>query len=138
LLTHIGPCCQPVPPDSIVGFITRGKGVTIHRADCPNILNLRESEQERLIDVGWGDDSAGRYQVDIRIHAFDRQGLLRDVSTTLSALEVDVVAVNTLSDKKEQTADMKISLHISNMGELATVMDKIGQLRNVQTVERVI
>jgi len=138
LLTHIGPCCQPVPPDSIVGFITRGKGVTVHRADCPNILNLRDFEQERLIDVGWGDDMAGHYQVEIRIHAFDRQGLLRDVSTTLSTLDVDVVAVNTLSDKLEQTAEMKISLHISNMGELAAAMDKIRQLRNVQTVERVI
>ena len=138
LLTNIGPCCQPVPPDSIVGFITRSRGVTIHRADCPNILNLRESELERLIDVGWGDDKTGRYQVEIRIHAYDRHGLLRDVSTTLSTLDVDVVAVNTLSDKQEQTADMKISLHISDMGELATVMDKIRQLRNVQTVERVI
>ena len=127
-----------MPPDSIVGFITRSRGVTIHRADCPNILNLRESELERLIDVGWGDDKTGRYQVEIRIHAYDRHGLLRDVSTTLSTLDVDVVAVNTLSDKQEQTADMKISLHISDMGELATVMDKIRQLRNVQTVERVI
>jgi GTP pyrophosphokinase len=137
LLTQIAPCCQPVPPDIIVGFITRGKGVTVHRGDCSNILNLRESERERLIDVDWGDDEASRYHVEIQVMAFDRQGLLRDVSTALSTLNVDVVSVNTLSDQAQQTADMKIGLHVSNTGELAAVMDKIRQLRNVQGVERV-
>lgn len=137
LLTQIAPCCQPVPPDSIVGFITRGKGVTIHRGDCSNILNLREFERERLVDVDWGDDETSRYHVEIHIRAFDRHGLLRDVSTALSTLNIDVVSVNTLSDQTEQTADMKIGMHVSNTGELATAMDKIRQLRNVQGVERV-
>ena len=137
LLTQIAPCCLPVPPDSIVGFITRSKGVSIHRADCSNILNLRDSETERLIDVDWGDDSASRYHVEIFIKAIDRHGLLRDVSTTLSSLNVDVVSVNTLSNKEMQTADMQIGLHISDTGELALAMDKIRQLRNVQDVERV-
>jgi len=137
LLTQVAPCCQPVPPDIILGFITRGKGVTIHRADCSNILNLREREQNRLVEVDWGDDDTSRYQVEIQIRAFDRHGLLRDVSTALSTLNVDVVSVNTLSDPDQQTVDMKIGLHVSNTGELATVMDKIRQLRNVQGVERV-
>ncbi|ASJ75361.1 RelA/SpoT family protein [Granulosicoccus antarcticus] len=137
LLTTIAPCCQAVPPDSIVGFITRGKGVTIHRADCSNILNLRESERERLIDVDWGESGSSRYRVEIHIIAYDRNGLLRDVSTVLSALNVDVVSVNTLSDEASQTADMKIGLHIANTSELTTIMDKIRQLRNVQDVERV-
>ena len=137
LLTQIAPCCQAVPPDSIVGFITRGKGVTVHRGDCSNILNLRDSERERLIDVDWGDDEQSRYHVEIHVMAFDRHGLLRDVSTVLSTLNVDVVSVNTLSDQAQQTADMKIGMHVSNTGELAAVMDKIRQLRNVQGVERV-
>ncbi|MFK7995934.1 MAG: bifunctional (p)ppGpp synthetase/guanosine-3',5'-bis(diphosphate) 3'-pyrophosphohydrolase [Granulosicoccus sp.] len=137
LLTQIAPCCSPVPPDSIVGFITRGKGVTIHRADCSNILNLRDHERERLIDVDWGDDNAGRYHVEIFVKAIDRHGLLRDVSTMLSSLDIDVVSVNTLSNKEMQTADMKIGLHISHTGELALAMDKIRQLSNVQDVERV-
>ena len=137
LLTQIAVCCQPVPPDSIVGFITRGKGVTIHRADCSNILNLREAERERLIDVDWGNDVSSRYHVEIHIRAIDRHGLLRDVSTTLSTLDVDVVTVTTRSDKSQQTADMRIGLHIANASELTTVMDKIRLLRNVQDVERV-
>ena len=111
--------------------------MSIHRADCSNILNLRDSETERLIDVDWGDDSASRYHVEIFIKAIDRHGLLRDVSTTLSSLNVDVVSVNTLSNKEMQTADMQIGLHISDTGELALAMDKIRQLRNVQDVERV-
>lgn len=137
LLTQIAPCCSAVPPDSIVGFITRGKGVTIHRADCSNILNLRESERERLIDVDWGDDVSGRYHVEIFIKAIDRHGLLRDVSTTLSSLDIDVVTVNTKSNKQMQTADMTIGLQISDTGELALAMDKLRQLRNVQDVGRV-
>lgn len=137
LLTQIAPCCAPVPPDSIVGFITRGKGVTVHRGDCSNILNLRDEERERLIDVDWGDDSQRSYQVEIFISAIDRHGLLRDVSTTLTALDIDVVSVNTLSNKEMQTADMRIGLHISDTNELALAMDKIRQLRNVQNVERV-
>ena len=137
LLTQIAPCCTPVPPDSIVGFITRGKGVTVHRADCGNILNLRDDEQERLIEVDWGDEVAGRYHVEIFIKAIDRHGLLRDVSTTLSTLDIDVVSVNTQSNKNMQTADMRIGLNISDTTELALAMDKIRQLRNVQDVERV-
>ena len=137
LLTQLAPCCTPVPPDSIVGFITRGKGVTIHRAGCGNILNLRDDERERLIDVDWGDDVSGRYEVEILVKAIDRHGLLRDVSTTLSTLDVDVVSVNTLSNKEMQTADMRIGLQISDVAELALAMDKIRQLRNVQDVERV-
>ena len=136
LLTQIAPCCRPVPYDTIVGFITRGKGVTVHRADCGNVLNLREHERERLIDVGWGEEGGRRYRVELRIEAYDRQGLLRDVSTLLSSQDVDVVSVNTLSDPIEQTADMRIGLHIGDVAALATVMERLRQLRNVRTVER--
>ena len=136
LLTQIAPCCHPVPYDTIVGFITRGKGVTVHRADCGNVLNLREHERERLIDVGWGEADGRRYHVELRIEAYDRQGLLRDVSTLLSSQDVDVVSVNTLSDPIEQTADMRIGLHIGDVAALATVMERLRQLRNVRTVER--
>ena len=136
LLTSISNCCKPVPHDSIVGFITRGKGVTIHRADCSNMLNLPEQERERLIDVDWGDDKRGRYLVELRVIAYDRLGLLRDVSTTLANHQVDVVALNTLSDPNDQTVSMNIKLHVSTIAELTVLMDKVGQLRNVQAVER--
>ncbi len=138
LLTTMATCCQPVPYDSIVGFITRGKGVTVHREDCPNILNLRESERERLIDVSWGEDISGQYRVEIRVMAFDRQGLLRDVSTALSNHDVDVVEVNTKSNETDQTAQMRLTLHVSSIADLTSLMASVRQLRNVQSVERVV
>jgi len=138
LLNSMATCCQPVPYDAIVGFITRGKGVTVHREDCSNILNLRESERERLIDVQWGEDTRGKYRVEIRVHAFDRQGLLRDVSTTLANFDVDVVGVASSSNEAEQTADMRLTLHVSSIADLTALMAKVRQLRNVQSVERVV
>lgn len=138
LLTTMATCCQPVPHDSIVGFITRGNGVSVHREDCSNILNLRDPERERLIDVSWGEDSRGQYRVQIRIQAFDRQGLLRDVSTALSNHDVDVVAVNTHSEEADQIADMQLTLYVSSIADLTSLMVSVRQLRNVQTVERVV
>ena len=138
LLTQIANCCQPVPYDGIVGFITRGKGVTIHRGDCSNILNLRDEEQERLIEVEWGDEADGAYQVEVHIIAFDRQGLLRDVSTVMADQNIDVIAVNTQSKTEDQTADMRVQINIARIEELSVLMGKLRQLRNVLSVSRVI
>ena len=136
LLTNIATCCQPVPDDAIVGFITRSKGVSIHRAECTNMLNLPDDERQRLIEVEWGTDSTDRYPVDIVITAYDRVGLLRDVSTVMANNKADVIAVNTLSNQKDQTAEMKISVMVSNMQELNTLLESVRQLRNVSSVER--
>ncbi len=138
LLTQMASCCQPVPHDAIVGFITRGKGVSIHRAECKNMLNLREEERERLIDVEWGADTTGDYRVEVQVDAFDRVGLIRDVSSTLANFQVSVVTMDTKTDQAEQLATMKIGLQISTMAELIPLMDKLRQLRNVHSVERVI
>ncbi len=138
LLTTMANCCQPVPYDSIVGFITKGSGVSVHREDCSNMLNLREAERERLIDVSWGEDNKGQYRVEVRVQAIDRQGLLRDVSTCLSNHDVDVVALNTKTDETDQTAEMRLTLHVSSIADLTSVMASVRQLRNVQSVERVV
>jgi len=138
LLTTMANCCQPVPHDAIVGFITKGSGVSVHREDCSNMLNLREAERERLIDVSWGEDNKGQYRVEIRIQAIDRHGLLRDVSTCLSNYKVDVVESSTKTDESDQTAEMRLTLHVSSIADLTSVMASVRQLRNVQTVERVV
>ena len=138
LLTQIANCCMPVPYDSIVGFITKGKGVSIHRADCTNILSLTEDLQARLIEVEWGDESSASYQVDLVIIAYDRQGLLRDVSTVLANEKVNVIGVNTASNLDDQTAEMKLSIYIDTIETLSVVMEKLRVLRNVQSVLRVI
>lgn len=136
LMTQIANCCKPVPYDRIVGYITQGRGVSVHRADCSNMLNIDESRQHRLIEVEWGDQQDADYQVEIRVRAVDRQGLLRDVSTVLANQQVNVVAMHTESDVEHQTADLRISLLVDSLQTLNSVTDKIRQLRNVQTVWR--
>jgi len=136
LLTTMANCCKPVPGDEIIGFITRGKGVSIHRKDCTNIINLSEEDCARLIEVEWGGEETEAYPVSLVINAIDRQGLLGDVTTTLANEKVNVVAVNTLSDKKQQTARMAVTIEIHDLQQLTRVMDKIGQLSNVIEVLR--
>ncbi len=136
LLTSIANCCMPVPHDDIVGFITKDRGVSVHRIDCNNILHLKEKDQARLIEVEWGDTDTKRYPVNILIQANDRHGLLSDITRTLSDDKVNVIAVNTVSNKKEQSARMAVTIEIRDLQQLTRIMDKISQLRNVLEVSR--
>ncbi len=136
LLTSIANCCMPVPHDDIVGFITKDKGVSVHRTDCKNILHLKEKEQARLIEVEWGDTDVQSYPANILIHANDRYGLLSDITRTLSDEKVNVVAINTMSNKNEQTARMAVTIEIKDLQQLTRIIDKISQLRNVIEVSR--
>ncbi|NNJ98731.1 MAG: GTP diphosphokinase [Gammaproteobacteria bacterium] len=136
LLTTMANCCRPVPGDDIIGFITQGKGVTIHRKDCSNILNLKEENRLRLVEVEWGEPEVQTYPVTLLIEALDRQGLLSDITRTLADEKVNVVAVNTLSDKKNQMARMAVTIETRDLHQLHRVMDKIQQLHNVTEVVR--
>ena len=136
-MTHLAHCCKPVPNDAIIGFITRGRGVSVHRQDCPNVLKLPEEEGPRLINVRWGDHSidAG-YQADIQILASDRKGLLRDISSILSDSDVNVLDVNTHSDRTNDTASMRFTVEIKNITQLDRVLGKLGQMPDVFDVRR--
>jgi GTP pyrophosphokinase len=136
LLTTIANCCMPVPHDDIVGFITKDRGVSVHRADCKNILHLRDKDEARLIEVEWGDTEVHNYPVNILIHANDRHGLLSDITRTLSDDKINVLAINTLSVKKDQTARMAVTIEIRDLQQLTRIMDRISQLRNVIDVTR--
>ena len=136
LLTTMANCCKPVPGDEIVGFITQGKGVTIHRKDCRNILNLKEESRLRLVEVEWGEADVETYPVTLLIEALDRQGLLSDITRTLADEKVNVIAVNTLSDKNKQMARMAVTIETRDLHQLHRVMDKIHQLHNVTDVVR--
>ena len=136
LLTSFSKCCKPVPGDDIIGFITRGKGVAVHRKDCANILNIEDQKKSRLIEVEWGGDLERTYPVSLHLQAIDRQGLLRDVSKVLADNKVDVIGVNTISDKSEQIANMSITIEISDLQQLNRIMDKLSQLHNVIEVGR--
>lgn len=136
LLTTMSNCCKPVPGDEIVGFITQGKGVAIHRRDCSNILNLDDNKRLRLIEVSWGEAEVETYPVTLLIEALDRTGLLSDITRTLADEKVNVIAVNTLSDKKNQLARMAVTIETRDLQQLQRVMDKISQLHNVTDVVR--
>ncbi|MCK5335372.1 MAG: bifunctional (p)ppGpp synthetase/guanosine-3',5'-bis(diphosphate) 3'-pyrophosphohydrolase, partial [Gammaproteobacteria bacterium] len=136
LLTTIASCCKPVPGDEIIGFITRGKGVSVHRKDCKNILNLDYDKQEHLISVEWSDQSHQIFEIGLIIEAIDRTGLLRDITNILTDLKVNVISVQTMSNKDTQIADMKIIIEIQDLEQLQKVSDKIMQLTNVLKVYR--
>jgi GTP pyrophosphokinase len=137
LLTHMARCCKPVPHDAITGFITRGRGVSVHRRDCNVIRNLREEDRGRLVEVVWADESPeASYPVDIRVIAADRKGLLRDLSSILTNEEVDVIGVSTQSNRKTDQAAMRFTIEISTMRQLSRILDKMSQLPDVLDVRR--
>jgi len=136
LLTHIAGCCDAVPGDAIVGYITLGRGVSIHRQDCSNVLQLQSDEPERIIQVSWGEAPRNVYCVDIMVEAFDRHGLLRDITALLDNDRVNVNAMQTLSDRRKNTVDMVFSVEISNFAELSRVLARLNQLPNVASARR--
>ena len=133
LLTQLGRCCNPVPGDEIIGYTTRGRGVTIHRKDCPNVLRVRESE--RLITVAWGAKPAKIYPVSVRIVAFDREGLMRDISTIVADEHVNMSAVSMLPRQGHQV-DLNVTLEVSDLSQLSKVLNGVEQLNNVTHVRR--
>lgn len=137
LMTHTARCCKPVPYDPIVGYITRGRGVTIHREDCKVVRRLREEQAERLIPVSWSEDQPmGTFLVDVQIYAHDRKGLLRDISSVFSNEEVDVLGVKTHTDRKKEMANMRFTAEVTDMAQLSKVLEKLAQIPDVQEVRR--
>ena len=136
LKTSMANCCHPVPGEPIVGFITQGRGVTVHRQDCPNILQLRVDEPQRVIEVEWGERARTQYPVDIEIQAWDRSGLLRDVTGILSHDKVNVLSVNTLTDTRDGIARMRITVEVDGLETLGRLFSRIQQLSNVIEVQR--
>jgi len=139
LLTHTARCCNPVPYDAIVGYITKGRGVVIHRRDCPNALRWQEQSHERLIEVEWSQPPGKQpllYPVDILVRAYDRFGLLRDVGTIAANEKINIVAANTLSDKKDNIAKMIFTLEVISLDVLSRILAKIDNLPNVIEASR--
>jgi len=132
LLTRLARCCHPVPGDPIIGYITRGKGVTVHRRDCPNVKNL--SDTERLIDVDWGAVREA-YPVSIRIEAFDRAGLLRDIATVVADEGIRMSTVQA-SVHEDNTATVTAMMEISGVQQLRSVLSKLEGIHDVLEVRR--
>jgi len=133
LLINLARCCKPVPGDEIIGFITRGKGITVHRTDCPNIRN--EPEKERLIAINWGAHRQELYPVTVRIEAWDRVGLLRDISTVVADDKVNMTSVLTTTHS-DRTVTLLVTLMVSSVGQLSRILARIENVRDVYDVRR--
>ncbi len=135
LLTHLAHCCDPKPGQAIVGYVTLGRGVAIHREECHNILQLPEEKRGRLIDVAWGLENES-YPVDIEIRAIDRKGLLKDITQVLAHEHVNILRTYSLTDPQDQTVVMEVTVEVFDLGQLSLALDKLGHIHNVLSAQR--
>ena len=136
LMTGLAKCCKPVPPDPVVGFVTRLKGITIHRADCSNVIRMTATEPRRIIEADWGDAAQNDlFSVQVEVMASDRQGLLRDISDVLAREKINVTAVNTLT--RDFMAKMKFTAEVKSMDQLRVALAQVSQVKGVQNARRI-
>ena len=139
LMSHMAHCCNPVPGEAIAGYITQGRGVSVHREDCGNLLRLQSEEPERIIKVNWGGTPKQVYPVDIQAVAYERSGLMRDVSAALDKLGVEIIDIS--AHRKNHQGDLvfiiSMKLEVTGIEQLSIVMGKLRQLANLTEVKRV-
>lgn len=137
LMHHIARCCQPIPGDEIVGYITQGRGISIHRADCEQLFDLQNSSPERVVEAEWGSNyNAGKFNLTIRVIANDRNGLLRDVSGIMANEKVNVLGVSSRTDTKRGIATMDIQIELNNVEMLDKLLKRVMQIDDVIDAKR--
>ena len=136
LLTHMAKCCQPVPGDDILGFITQGRGISVHRGDCEQLANSLKQQPERAVEVQWGLQDKQSYQVTVQIDATDRQGLLRDISTIIANEHISIIGMESSTDAVKQSMRMILKMEISHSEVLTKVLAKLSQLNDVIDAKR--
>ena len=139
VLAHPALCCNPVPGDPIVGYVTKGRGVSIHKTNCPNIVSLiKRADHARLVEVQWGAKSAEMYAVSIQVKAYDRAGLLRDVTGLVADEKINMQSAEAVTGMKNNMAVINATLELSNISQLTRIMTRIERLPNVLEVRRVV
>ncbi|HBQ79187.1 MAG TPA: GTP diphosphokinase, partial [Erwinia persicina] len=136
LMHHIARCCQPIPGDDITGFITQGRGISIHRADCDQLADLISHAPERIVDAVWGETYSSGYSLVVRVTANDRSGLLRDITTILANEKVNVLGVSSHSDTKKQLATIDMDIEIYNQQVLGRVIARLNQVPDIIDARR--
>lgn len=139
LLTRIAPCCKPVPGDAIIGYVTQKYGVSIHRQDCANFLHIynKTSQKERVIQVNWGQKIQQQYKVDLVIDAYDRHGLIHDITQIIVNEQVSIMSLNSTANRDDHTAHINLSLEVHSLQPLSRILTRITQLPNVIDAKRV-
>jgi GTP pyrophosphokinase len=136
LLSTYARCCKPVPPEPIVGYITVGRGVSIHAQTCANLARLSIHSPARVLPVTWGKLGSGEFPVDIEVQAYDRRGLVRDVSAALADDKISIQGMNTVTDKRDNLAHMQIKISVTGLPQLSQVLTRISQVPNVISARR--
>ncbi|HSN00149.1 MAG TPA: bifunctional (p)ppGpp synthetase/guanosine-3',5'-bis(diphosphate) 3'-pyrophosphohydrolase [Rudaea sp.] len=136
LLTSLARCCQPLPGDAIAGYITRGKGVSIHRADCASFARLRARDPARAIEVEWGGGRSQAYEVDVLVRGYDRKGLHKDVTNVIAAANVQLIAVNTRVDAASGLATMNFAVRVADFEQLSELLGRLAAVPNVIEARR--
>jgi GTP pyrophosphokinase len=136
LLSTYARCCKPVPPEAIVGYITVGRGVSIHSQACPNLARLSHRAPARVLAVTWGKTGAKEFPIDIEVQAFDRRGLVRDVSAALADEKISIQGMRTETDRRDNIARMQIAISITGLPQLSRVLARIAQVPNVVGARR--
>jgi GTP pyrophosphokinase len=136
LLSSYARCCKPVPPEPIVGYITVGRGVSIHSQSCANLARLTQKSPARALAVDWGKTGRHEFPVDIEVEAFDRRGLVRDVSAALADEKISIQGMHTVTDKRDNVARMQINIAITGLPQLSKVLARIAQLPNIINAKR--
>lgn len=136
LLTYMARCCQPLPGDAVIGYITIGRGVSIHRQDCPNIIHASEKQKQRFLQVSWGKSTSENYLVDVLVRAFDRSELLKDITAVLANEKAHVYALQTSTNKPENMKYISLTVEIDGLNSLSRLLNKLGQVPNVVEARR--
>ena len=129
-------CCAPLPPQPITGYVTLGRGVTIHRSNCPSLARMREVRPERVLQVEWSATDAGGLRVEIAVTAYDRRGLVRDLTDVLALERLSIEAMSTVTDRNAGTAHVRLTVPVSNLEQLARVLHRLGTVPNVIQARR--
>lgn len=136
LMHHIARCCQPIPGDHIMGYITMGRGISIHRSDCEQFLELQQAHPERVVESLWGENYASGFRISIRILASDRSGLLRDITTVLANDKISVLGVSSRTDTKKQLATIDMEIELNNVQILSKILARLAKLDDVIEAKR--
>jgi GTP pyrophosphokinase len=136
LMSHVARCCRPVPGDEIIGYITQGRGIAVHREDCDSFSNLKSKHPERVISVSWSDDISSSYALTIRIEASDRSGLIRDISSALANEKVNVLNMNVNTVDSTQTAIFVMQIEVHDLQGTNKVLSKLHQIEGVHSAKR--
>jgi len=136
LMHTVARCCQPIPGEPIEGYITQGRGISVHRKLCEQLADLRDVHPERIIEASWGESHSSGYSLTLRLESLDRSGLLRDITTLLSNEKVNVLGVNSMTNIKSQSAIIDMNLEVRNSDDISKLTSKLKQLKDVSTVRR--